>query len=118
MGKRWDETNQRWKGREPGILNYVLSSVLSVGRFFSGDKEPMEPEEPKTSHAAETLSKKLIIEHNKQNGFIYVTLTWNNPVVGADLVNGFIEHANRFIARREQERSRKALVASLNYGKK
>ena len=98
----WDENHQRWKTLESGML-------VGIIQFFKSKKENAGTnfsEIPSTWEAVNLLSKQLNIQHSQESGFIRVSLSWEDPKEGAELVNNFIAFTNEFIAQREQNDAR------------
>ncbi len=100
--KRWDEYNQSWRKAEKGVIGSVMSFIRNTFSDLTGKK--INPSEPEIFKAIEMLSNKLDIKSNDQTRLITVKLKWEDPVIGAELVNKLINYANQFIAKKEQRR--------------
>ncbi|MCW9015640.1 MAG: hypothetical protein OQJ89_01615, partial [Kangiellaceae bacterium] len=99
--KRWDNANQKWIKPEPGIIKIIFEWVAFQPSDIS--KSRRKNFEPKDHKAFKRLSNKLKIKLNKKNGLISVSLKWQNPAIGTEIVEDFITYANDFVLQKEQD---------------
>lgn len=93
--KLWDKINGTWKSK-------VIDNKEDYSNDrFSTNQITLEPSQWK---AVKKFSKGLSIKHDKNEGFIRLSFMWHDAVIAAEVVNQYIEYANKFIADHENQR--------------
>ena len=98
FSNRWNDIDKQWIQPKAGFL----VRVIQIFQDESVDSSKNTIREPQTWQAVRMLTNAINIAPNKETSFITVSLNWKDPEEGADLLNNFIDYANIFISRFDQ----------------